>query len=221
MGDGETGAKTLIERRSIADQVYDHIKRLILSGALKAGERIPESGVAGDLQVSRTPVREAIRKLSEYGLVVIKPWSYAVVASIDGKEARDIAVVRLALERLSFRTVAGSVTREELAPLYELARQCLEANARGDYASVHVADSAIHLGVAERTGNRELVNTLRALDAKFQLLRLKQYLPPEKLAYYLEQHEILLGLLESNGLPQIDEVLEQHIVHHLDHVSSA
>jgi len=216
----QTGTGTLIERRSISDQVYDHIKRLILSGTLKAGERIPESGVADHLHVSRTPVREAIRKLAEYGLVVIKPWSYAFVASIDEKEARDIAIVRLALERLSFRTVAGHVSAEHLAPLFALARKCKEANATGDYASVHEADSAIHLGIAHRTGNMELFNMLRTLDAKFQLVRLKQHLPSEKLSYYLDQHETLLRLLEANEVDKIDVLLEQHVLHHLDSVQA-
>ncbi len=216
MAEGQIGSDTLIERKSISDQVYDHIKRLILSGALTAGERIPESGVAEHLGVSRTPVREAIRKLAEYGLVVIKPWSYAFVASIDEKEARDIAVVRLALERLSFRTVAGHVSPEELVPLFELAGKCKAANTRGDYASVHEADSAIHLGIAHRTGNMELFNILRTLDAKFQLVRLKQHLPSERLAYYLDQHEVLLHLLEDNKVDKIDELLERHVLHHLD-----
>ncbi len=205
----------IIERKSISDQVYEHIKRLILSGALEGGEKIPESRVAEQLQVSRTPVREAIRKLAEYGLVVIKPRSYAFVASIDMREARDIATVRLALERLSFRTVAPMATPELLAPLHELASRCDEANRRGDYASVHEADSAIHLGIARRTGNAELFNMLTTLDAKFQLVRLKQHLPSDKLSSYLAQHEMLVSLLERNAVQEIDELLEQHILHHL------
>ena len=216
MLEGETAAHTVIERKSVSDQVYDHIKRLILSGALKAGERIPESGVAGHLKVSRTPVREAIRKLAEYGLVVIKPWSYAFVASIDQKRARDISTVRLCLERLAFRTVAEIATPELLAPLYELASRCKEANRNGDYATTYEADSAIHLGIANLTGNVELFNMLHTLDAKLQLVRLRQHLPPEMLSIYFDQHETLLHLLEEKSMPQIDVLLERHILHHLD-----
>ena len=88
---------------SISDQVYTHIKKLILAGTLRGGERIPEKKVADLFKVSRTPVREAIRKLAEYGLVVIKPRSYAFVATLSPDEARDISWVRLYLERLSVR----------------------------------------------------------------------------------------------------------------------
>ena len=84
----------------------------------RGGERIPEKKVADLFKVSRTPVREAIRKLAEYGLVVIKPRSYAFVATLSPEEARDISWVRLYLEKLSMRLfcAAGPEAAGEPAP---------------------------------------------------------------------------------------------------------
>jgi DNA-binding GntR family transcriptional regulator len=207
-----------IDRKTISDQVYDHIKRLILSGTLKGGEKIPEILIADQLNVSRTPVREAIRKLAEYGLVVIKPRSYALVATISPKEARDISLVRLSLEKLSFRTFASEATEESLTVLRDFAIRCKEANKSGDYAGAYELDSRLHLGIAQRTQNVELFNMLRTLDAKLQLLRLKQHLPPGKLSVYFDQHETLIQLIQNKELPEIDALLERHIMHDLDFI---
>jgi len=209
-------ASTLIQRRTISDQVYDHVKRLILSGNFHSGERIPELKIADQFQVSRTPVREALRKLAEYGLVTIKPRSYAFVATIDRKEARDISMVRLYLEKLSFRTFAERATPEDYLPLYDLVKKCRDANQAGDTATAYEYDSQLHLSIARMTGNKELYAMLHMLDAKLQLVRLKQHLPSEYLSFYNDQHETFVHLLEKHDLGSLDEMLEVHIVHDLD-----
>jgi len=201
---------------SISEQVYTHIKKLILAGTLRGGERIPEKRVADLFKVSRTPVREAIRKLAEYGLVVIKPRSYAFVATISPEEARDISWVRLYLEKLSCRLFCQAGAEGGLPQLFELSRKCKEANDNGDFAGAHEYDSALHLGIARRAGNRELLEMLSMLDAKLQLLRLKQHLPRPELSRYFAQHDRLLKLLGDQDLPGIDGLLEAHILHDLN-----
>ncbi len=201
---------------SISDQVYTHIKKLILAGTLRGGERIPEKRVADLFKVSRTPVREAIRKLAEYGLVVLKPRSYAFVATIGPEEARDISWVRLYLEKLSCRLFCGDGTQADLPQLYDLSRKGREAIEAGDFAAAHEHDSALHLDIARRTGNRELLEMLSMLDAKLQLLRLKQHLPRPELSRYYAQHDQLLKLLGRKDLAGIDALLENHILHDLN-----
>jgi DNA-binding GntR family transcriptional regulator len=201
---------------SISDQVYAHIKKLILAGTLQAGERIPEKKVADLFEVSRTPVREAIKKLAEYGLVTIKPRSYAYVAAISPEEAKDISWVRLFLEKLSVRRFIAVATGDAFAPLYRLSRQCQDANEKGDYATAHEFDSTLHLAIARTTGNRELLEMLQMLDAKLQLLRLKQHLQHQALSGYFSQHDRLLKLLEQQDVNQLDELLEEHIMHDLN-----
>ena len=207
-----------IDRKTISDQVYDHIKKLILAGALKGGERIPEIRIADQLSVSRTPVREAIRKLAEYGLVVLKPRSYALVAEISPKEARDISLVRLSLEKLSFHIFAEVATEEAISRLREHAARCVEANKTGDYGSAYEYDSRLHLEIAHGTGNDELFSMLRTIDAKLQLLRLKQHLSPDLLSLYFGQHEVLIDLMQRKESAEIDSLLERHILHHLDFI---
>jgi len=203
------------DRISISDQVYDHIKNLILSGVLQAGQRIPEKKLGDSFHVSRTPVREAIRKLAEYGLVVIKPRSYAYVATIGLEEASDITWVRLYLEKLSMRLFISVATPASFPKLYETSEKCKRACAMGDYASAHESDSLLHLSIAQATGNKELYTALYKLDAKLQLLRLKQHLSREALNFYFDQHEELLKLLAKGDLVKVETLLEKHILHDL------
>jgi len=209
---GQSGA---IERLSISEQAYRHIKKLILSGELSGGERIPEKKVADLFKVSRTPIREAIRKLAEYGLVVIKPRSYAYVATIGTEEAEEISWVRLYLEKLSFRLFAASAGSSAYSSIYRIVEDCELANQRGDCAAAYEFDSALHLEIARETGNRELYAMLQRLDAKLQLLRLKQHLAKDSLAAYFSQHETLVRLLEKKDLAKIETLLEGHIMHDL------
>jgi DNA-binding GntR family transcriptional regulator len=200
---------------SISDQVYTHIKKLILAGTLRGGERIPEKKVADQFKVSRTPVREAIRKLAENGLVVIKPRSYAFVATISPEEARNIAWVRLYLEKLSVRLfcAADPDAGAALPQLHDLSRRCGEAVEGGDFAAAHEHDSALHLEIARRTGNAELVEMLLAVDAKLRLPRLRQNLSRPELARNFAQHDVLLKLLEKKDLAKLETLLEEHFLH--------
>jgi len=207
-----------IERQSTSDLVYGHVKRLILSGSLKSGERIPEKLLAEHFQVSRTPVREAVQRLNEYGLVEIeaKPWSYAYVASITSKQARDIGEVRFSLEHLSFSKLAKCLTPEVLADLEGYVGRCRDAMDSGDYATAFEQDSLFHQRIASSTGNMELLHILKTLDSKIQLVRVNRHLPADIMQYTYTEHETLLRLLAEKNMRKIDTLLQKHIMHHLD-----
>ena len=83
---------------SLSDQAYELVKGEILKGTIKAGSKISEDALATQFGVSRTPIREAIRRLAEYGLVTLSPRSHAAVVKISDKAAQDIASLRINLE---------------------------------------------------------------------------------------------------------------------------
>lgn len=205
----------LIDRASISEQVFEYVKKVILSGGLSAGERVYENVIAADLNVSRTPVREAIRKLAEYGLVLITPRRSVIVASITPKDAHDISIVRLSLEKLAFQLFEKNVTHDQLVALREIALRCRKENDRGDIAAAHELDSDFHLAIAEASGNAELSRLLRILDARLQLVRLRQHLSRTQLSEYFEQHEVLVDLVEQKAGVKVSKLLEKHILHDL------
>ena len=202
-----------IDRESITDRVYHHIKQLILSGYLKGGEKVPEEKVAAKFNVSRTPVREALRRLERYGLIYIKPRSYAIVVEYNQKEYYNISVVRFALEKLTFTLLCTAAAPEELARLQEIAVNCSRLLAEGNQAEAFEADSLFHLEAARYTGNIHLYEMVEHLDAKVQLLRLRHHIPPQGHTLYTDQHDRMVTLVREKKLDELYQVIEKHVMH--------
>ena len=160
-----------IQRQSLSEQVYHYIKRLILSGEISGGEKIPEEKVAQQFGVSRTPIREALKRLEEYGLIRIKPRSYATVVALEPQEAEQIACIRAQLEILSVGLLSECATDTDFRELEVLADECNRLIRAGDVGGLFEKDSLLHLEISRRTGNRHLFEIVEKLDAKVQLLR--------------------------------------------------
>ncbi len=210
-----------IDRMSLSDRVYFYIKELILSGELEGGERIPEERVASRFGLSRTPIREALRRLEEYGLVRIKPRSYAEVITLRPEEASDVAELRAAMETLAVRLLAERATEGDLAELRSLSDACDEAAAEGNVAEVFEHDSDFHLAIAQRSGNRHLYDLFEKLDAKIQLLRLVLHLPFERVKESVAQHRLLIEALEARDAEKAVAIMKSHILGQLEHYRPA
>lgn len=205
-----------IQRQSLSDQVYHYVKRLILSGEIRGGERIPEEKVAQQFGVSRTPIREALNRLEEYGLIQIKPRSYAEVVSLAPHEAGQIAVIRSQLETLAVGLLADCGTKEDFKRLDQLAQECNALIAQGDIAATFEKDSLLHLEIARRTGNRHLYEIYEKLDAKVQLLRLVLRLPLEKLKIYVKHHDRIIHAMKVHDKELAVTLMRQHVMNQLD-----
>ena len=205
-----------IHRQSLSDQVYRYIKRLILSGEILGGERIPEEKVAQRFGVSRTPIREALSRLEEYGLIQMKPRSYAVVVALEPREAVQLAVIRAQLETLAVGLLSDCGADEDFRALDLLAQECNALIAEGDIAGAFEKDSLFHLEIARRTGNRHLYDIYEKLDAKIQLLRLVLRLPKEKLILYIRHHDEIIGLMKRGDKEPAVALMKHHVMNQLE-----
>lgn len=204
-----------INLQSLSDQVYHYIKRLILSGEIRGGERIPEAMVAEQFSVSRTPIREALRCLEEYGLVKIKPRSYAEVVALEPHEASQLAVIRSQLETLAVGLLTDCGTEEDFRELDLLAKECNALIAAGDIATTFEKDSLFHLEIARRTGNHHLYEICEKLDAKVQLLRLVLRIPLEKLKLYVKHHDEIVNAMRRRDKDLAVSLMRHHIMNQL------
>jgi len=178
--------------------------------ALKGGERIPEERIAGEFGVSRTPIREAMRRLAEYGLVVLKPRSWAEVVTIDVAEAEHIAEVRASLESLGVRLLAARATPDDGAALRRLADECGTLVEAGDVGAVFEKDSELHLEIAQRSGNACLVEFMERLDAKVQLCRLARCLTLEHVTDAVAQHAPLIEAICRHDAAEAERLVAAH-----------
>ena len=161
----------------LRDVVFNTLRRAILTGQLKPGERLLEVHLANKLGVSRTPIREAIRKLELEGLVIMIPRRGAEVARITEKSLKDVLEVRRALDALRVELACDRITEEDMKRLLQ-ACQDFEKAAKGKDASVIAkADVALHDIIVEATGNQrlaQLVNNLSEQMYRYRFVYIKE-----------------------------------------------
>jgi DNA-binding GntR family transcriptional regulator len=172
--------------------------------------------VAQRFGVSRTPIREALSRLEEYGLIQIKPRSYAEVVALEPHEAGQLAVIRSQLETLAVSLLADCGTEEDFRELDLLAAECNALIAEGDIATTFEKDSLLHLEIARRTGNLHLYEICEKLDAKIQLLRLVLSIPLKKLKVYVKHHDEIINAMKRRDKESAIALMNHHIMNQLN-----
>ena len=138
----------------LRDVVFNTLRQAILRGELQPGERLLEIHLADKLGVSRTPIREAIRKLELEGLVLMIPRKGAVVAEITEKSLRDVLEVRRALEELAMKLACEKILDEEIEELKVAAKEFEDALKTGDVTVYAEADVKFHDIIYRTTDNQ-------------------------------------------------------------------
>ena len=155
----------------LRDVVFNTLRRAILTGELKPGERLMEIHLANRLGVSRTPIREAIRKLELEGLVTMIPRRGAEVAQITEKSLQDVLEVRRALDALCAELACDRITNEGKAALGRACDQFEKATKTGDVVTIAEADVALHDIIVQATGNQRLIQLINNLSEQMYRYR--------------------------------------------------
>lgn len=150
----------VIERKLLRDDVYGRLRNAIVDGTLAPGEQLRDADLAAWLGVSRTPVREALLRLSEAGLVVVQPGRSTAVSSVDRRAVRDARDVVAAMHEVAVREAVGSLTDADLEAMREANRRFAKAVADGDLEAALRADDELHGVPVTVAANRALVAVL-------------------------------------------------------------
>ena len=203
---------------SIAESVYDYIVELILTQQIKPGERIPEADVGQKLSVSRTPVREAIRRLESEGLVVVSTNRCVEVISFDEQSLVNIGVMRLALEQTSIRLAVYRGSNEDFNQLYEIAAACNEAAQAGKVSERIHLDTKFHLALAQIGNNPLLVRYLTQLLRQVELIQSTRYVDASDAVIQISDHYPIVDALVARDEKKALEISSRSIIeyYHLD-----
>jgi phosphonate utilization transcriptional regulator len=185
-------------KRTLPQLVQMELERLILSGELHAGERLNEVTIAGRLNVSRGPVREALRTLEEAGLVRFEKNRGATVRVISPEEAANIYEIRASLEELACRRLAGRITEAQLAQLRPLVDAMQPAAEAGDAAAFNALNMRFHELLVEFSGNGELVVVYRRLVSNLSLFRRRTLALEGSLLESNAEHRRIVELLGTH-----------------------
>lgn len=195
----------------LRDVVFNTLRQAILRGELKPGERLMEIQLANKLGVSRTPIREAIRKLELEGLVLMIPRKGAEVAEITEKNLRDVLEVRRALEELAVRIACEKITDEEIEQLKITAQNLQNTLDSKDVTKIAEADVQFHDIIYFATDNQRLIQLLNNLAEQMYRYRV-EYLKREN--FYenvVEEHKELIRTIEAKQQDMAAQVMCRHI----------
>ena len=157
--------------KPLREIVFETIRNAIINGDLKPGQRIMEVQLAEQLGVSRTPVRESIRKLELEGLVKMVPRKGAYVTPMSIDDLRDMMEIRRALEALSAELAAKNATEEDVKKLEESNRGFEESALKNDEEGIINYDIAFHEAIYRATGNERLIQMINSLREQMQRVR--------------------------------------------------
>ena len=186
----------------LRDVVFYTLRQAILKGELKPGERLMEMQLANQLGVSRTPIREAIRKLELEGLVLMIPRRGAVVAKITEKDLRDVLEVRTSLEKLAIELACQRMPDETIPDLRQALEAFKEALKKEDLTAQAEKDEQFHDVIFKSTGNQ------REQMYRYRLEYLKDSSAHERL---VEEHEAIIQALSVKDKEKAADIIARHI----------
>ena len=195
----------------LRDVVFQTLRQAILRGKLEPGERLMELHLADMLGVSRTPVREAIRKLELEGLVITIPRRGAVVAQITRTDLEDVLEVRCALEELAVRKACQKMTPEQLTLLKQAASRFEKGIAAGDLMESAQADVDFHEVISDATGNRRLIQILNNIRSQVYRYRLENLKNKASHPDLIREHTSLIEALERHDEEDAARFIRVHI----------
>ena len=190
----------------LRDVVFNTLRQAILRGEFKPGERLMEIQLANKLGVSRTPIREAIRKLELEGLVIMIPRKGAE------KSLRDVLEVRKALEELAVQLACEKITQEELEELEKAGENFKKVLKRSkDITEVAEADVRFHDVIYMATDNQKLIHLLNKLREQMYRYRVEYLKNPDVHEQLTQEHEEIVYHIKRREKVEATAVTCQHI----------
>jgi len=201
----------------LGDFVYDHIKELLLTKKLKCGDRINEQSLEEELGVSRTPVREAVRRLSNEGIVTLYPNRFAEVITFDENSIKELGMVRITMDCLSAQLAIQNGSNRDFDILKDLAEKCDAAHLENNWYDQFKFDSQFHMKLIEISKNDLLINLQKSMVLKTRLLQTEQ-LDEDSTYCDVAQHGAILNALYNRDLDDVLENTTRHLAtfYHLD-----
>ena len=204
-------ALRLDRSRPLRDQIYPMIRGLILTGVIQPGEVIDEKAIAAQLHVSRTPVREAVKRLSDEHLVDVVAQSATRAARMDRREIEEAFLIRRALEMESAAQAAGHMSQEHADRLHDILAKHERAVERRQFVEAIARDDEFHRAVTEISDLPRLWSTIEI--SKAQLDRCRHMMLPRagQAEATLEQHRAIIRALNSRDPAKAAGAMKAHL----------
>lgn len=199
---------------SLRERVFAQLEEDIINGKYTEGQKLTETMLSKALEVSRTPVREALRQLELEGLVKAIPNKAIIVTGITKQDIKDIYEIRISIEGLAARRAARNITEEDLEELREITDLQEYYTMRKDMKNLVKTDGEFHEAIFNASGSKTLRNILSTFHHNLKKARSDSFGKPARAKAVLEEHRAIFEALEAR-----DSIRSEHYM--LIHVKNA
>jgi DNA-binding GntR family transcriptional regulator len=190
------------------EKAYNYLRDAIVSHEISPGSAIIEQEISDRLQISRTPIREAMKQLEGDGLILSVPARGSFVSEISIQDVNEIFDLRLALEVLALKAAITRITADEVAELEVLFKGL---SGKCSHDQFYESDRRLHDLITHNSGNRRLVRFIANLNTQIERFRYAAALKPERLKYSRREHETILRHIKAKDLEKAEASLVEHI----------
>jgi DNA-binding GntR family transcriptional regulator len=221
MAEPSISALDILRTRTLASLAAEEIERLILSGELKAGERLNELALAARLGISRGPVREAVRGLERGGLVVTVVNQGSYVRTVSPEEAHELYDLRVALTGHACAQLARQAVPEQIKTLRDLVRQMAAAQVAGDAVGYYALNLEFHSTLLRFYGNRRALKIHEELGQELNLFRRRSLVTAEGMRSSNAEHAEIVRAIAAGDPVRARTAGEAHIARGMDRFNAS
>lgn len=208
---GTPALRPAVKRGSASQQLHESLRSRIVSLDLEPGHAISRAEIAAEYRVSLTPVRDALIKLEQEGLIETFPQSKTEVSRIDLKHAQETHMLRLSVELEIVRRIAQMSEKDTTRAARSLLAQQSAARDVGDFASFARLDRAFHLSLYQVIGMENLYDVIEARSGHIDRLRNLNLPDPGKVQSILDCHGRILDAIEAGDADAACAALREHL----------
>ena len=201
-----------IPQQTLESQVLDRLREAIVEGVFEPGSQINQVQVAANFGISRGPIRAALNKLEEEGLVINIPHRGTFVAPLDKKIVADVYGVRSVLEGYAVRLTISNFDDADLIALEQIYEAMQEAARNDDLKAVVRHDFELHKFFVEMSGNAVLMQSWSTLQIQVQRILSYRYFSHPYLQEMADSHTALLELARQRNADKAGRLIEEHIM---------
>lgn len=203
-----------IQHYSVTDQVYEVLKKRILSRQFRPGQRLNLDELEQQLGVSRTPLKDALNRLAMESLVEILPRKGTYVTTLTVEELKEVFEVRQVLELYAAKLSIHRITPAKLQEMHDLVTDLeilIDNNTYSDYQAFMAKDRDLHLLIVELAGNRKLLELYKSLNVHVQIARAFYVQIDKRVQDTHKEHRAILQAFEAKDWEALERTLNRHI----------
>jgi len=200
----------MMKKQLISEQVYDYLMEMILSMQIKPSERISEEKIAKQIGCSRAPIREALKRLANDGIVNLYPNRYAEVANYSSEQVEQVGVMRVFHDIMAIRAAMLNGSKADLLNMKTIADECFHAEKIGDRALRIKKDCEFHMEFSRLSKNQPMMKFAKELFTQIEFIQASRYIELVNPQQQLQDHYNVIDYMINNEADKAIELIVKH-----------